>query len=93
MVGQAELGHDRAVDELDHRVDELLRVDDDVDAVEGDVEEQVRLDDLEALVDQRRGVGGDDPAHREVGVGERLLGGHVGELARGCDRGTGRRTR
>src|SRR6478752_4321529 len=38
----------RAVDELDHRVDHLLRVHDDVDVLERDVEEQVRLDDLEA---------------------------------------------
>ena len=79
MVGRPSCDH-RAVDELHHRVDELLRVDDDVDAVEGDVEEQVRLDDLEALVDQRRGVGGDHPPHREVGVRERLLRGDVGEL-------------
>ena len=61
---QAQLGDHGAVDELDHRVDELLRVHDDVDAVEGDVEEQVRLDHLEALVDQRRGVGRDHPTHR-----------------------------
>ena len=46
----------------------------------GQVEEQVRLDHLEALVDQGRGVGGDHRAHVPGGVGERLLRGDVGQL-------------
>ncbi len=49
--------------ELDHRVDQRLRVDDDVDPVVGQVEEQVRLDQLQPLVDQRRGVDGDHRSH------------------------------
>ena len=65
-------------------MDHLLRVHDDVDPVERDVEEQVRLDDLEALVDQGRGVRRDDAAHREVGVRQRLLGRDVGELSAGA---------
>ena len=39
----------------------------------GDVEEQVCLDDLETLVDQGRGVGGDHRAHVPGRVGHRLL--------------------
>ena len=46
----------RAVDELDHRVDHRLGVHDDLDAVEVDAEQQMRLDDLKALVDQGRRV-------------------------------------
>ena len=46
----------------------------------GHVEEQVRLDHLQALVDQGRGVDGDDRAHVPGRVGERLLGRDVGEL-------------
>ena len=53
-------------------------VDDDLDALEGDAEEQVRLDHLEPLVDQGRGVDRDDRSHRPGRVGERLLGGDVG---------------
>ena len=78
-VGRAHLGQGRAVDELDHRVHDRLRVDDDVDPVEADAEQQVRLDDLEPLVDQRRGVRRDQRAHRPGRVGERLLGADVGE--------------
>ena len=59
---------------VDHRVDDRLRVHHDVDVGVGDVEEQVRLDQLEALVDQRRGVDRDHRAHVPGRVGERLLG-------------------
>jgi hypothetical protein len=38
------------VDELDHRVHDRLRVHHDVDPVQRDVEEQVRLDQLEPLL-------------------------------------------
>ncbi len=67
------------------------RVHHDLDPVEGDAEEQVRLDHLEALVDQGRGVDRDDRAHVPGRVGQRLLDGDVGQLRRGCGRGTGRR--
>ena len=73
----ASLRDRRAVDELDHRVDDRLRVHHDVDAVEGHVEQQVRLDDLEALVDQGRRVGRDQRAHVPGRVRQRLLGRHV----------------
>jgi hypothetical protein len=54
-------------------VDELLRVHHDIDPLERHVEEQVRLDHFEALVDQRRGIGRDDLAHGEVRMRQRLL--------------------
>ena len=82
-VRRAGLGERRAVDELDHRVDHRLRVDDDLDPVERDVEEQVRLDDLQALVDQGGGVDRDDRAHVPGRVRQRLLGRDVAQLARG----------
>ena len=46
------------------------------------VEEQVRLDHLEALVDQRGRVDRDDRAHVPGGVGQRLLRRDVVELSR-----------
>ncbi len=92
-VGRRGLGDRRAVDELDHRVHDRLRVHHDVDAVVLDVEEQVRLDDLEALVHERRRVRGDDEAHVPRGVRERLGRGDVGELGTRAARGTGRPTR
>ena len=71
----------------------LRGVDDDVDPVEGDVEEQVRLDHLEALVDQRGRVDGDHRAHRPGGVLQRLLDGDVGEVLAGAAAERVRRTR
>ncbi len=52
-VGLADLRLDAAVDELDHRVDNALRVHHDVDVVVGDPEHVVRLDHLERLVHHR----------------------------------------
>ena len=89
MSGGRGLGERRAVGELDHRVDDRLRVDHDVDAVEREVEEQVRLDHLQPLVDQGRGVDRDDRAHVPGRVRERLLGRDVRRGRRGCGRGTG----
>ena len=54
----------RAVDELDHRVHHRGGVHDHLDPVERHAEEQVRLDDLEPLVDQGRGVDRDHRPHR-----------------------------
>ena len=69
-----------AVDEGDHRVDDRLRVHDHVDAVVRDAEEQVGLDQLEPLVDQRGGVERDHRAHVPRRVGQRLGDGDVGQL-------------
>ncbi len=86
-VGVAEVGQGGAVVEVDQRVDDRLRVDDDLDPLEGDAEEVVRLDRLEALVHQRRRVDRDPPAHAPGRVGERLLD---ADARRGrCGRGTG----
>ena len=74
------LGQRGPVDELDHGVDDRLRVDHDVDPLEGDVEQQVGLDDLQALVDQGGGVGRDDRSHGPGGVRQGLLGSDVEEL-------------
>src|SRR5690242_20470245 len=49
-VRRRDLREGRTVPELDHRVDDRLRVHHDLDGVVRDVEEQVRLDHLEALV-------------------------------------------
>src|SRR5205814_7177759 len=76
-VGYAELRLDAAVDELDHRVDHALRVHDDIDAAVGDVEEEVRLDHLEAFVHHGGGVDADLRPHLPAGMGERLGNGHA----------------
>ena len=72
----------RAVDELDHRVHDRLRVDDHVDAVPRDVEQLVGLDQLEPLVHQRRRVEGDDRPHGPGRVGERVGDGDVARARR-----------
>ena len=69
-----------------------LRVHDDLDPVEVDVEQQVRLDHLEALVDQRRGVGRDQRAHVPRRVRQRLLGRDRRRAPRGVAHGTGHRS-
>ena len=92
-VGRRGLGDRGAVDELDHRVHDRLRVHHHVDAVVLDVEEQVRLDDLESLVHERRGVRRDDEAHVPRGVRERLGRGDLREVLALAARGTGRPTR
>ena len=92
MSGGDSLGDRRAVGELDHRVDDRLRVHDHVDALVRDVEQQVRLDELQALVDQGRRVGGDQLAHVPRRVGQRLRRRDVAPARRGCGRGTGRRS-
>ena len=72
-VRRAGLGDRRAVGEGDHRVHDRLRVHHDVDVGVGDAEEQVRLDQLEPLVDQGRRVDRDDRAHVPGGVRQRLV--------------------
>ena len=73
MSRVAEVGQRGAVVEVDQRVDQRLRVDDDVDPLVGHAEEVVRLDRLEALVHQRRRVDRDPPAHLPGRVGEGVL--------------------
>ena len=61
------------IDELDHRVDDALRMDDHVDAVHVDAEEPAGLDHFQALVEERGGVDGDLAAHVPGRMFERLL--------------------
>jgi hypothetical protein len=78
------LGQHRAVDELDHRVDDRLGVHDDVDPLEGDAEQPVGLQDLEPLVHEGGRVDRDLRPHPPRRVAERLLDRH------GLERRTGR---
>ena len=53
---------------------------DDFDLIRANIEEPVRLDDLEAFVHHRGGIDGDAVAHPPVGMRQGLLGRNVGEL-------------
>ena len=81
-VRGAQLGLQGAVPEPDGRVNDALRVDDDLDGVVADIVQPVRLDDLQALVGERRGVDRDLRPHRPGRMLERLLGRHRGQLCR-----------
>ncbi len=82
-VRRAGMGQRRAVHELHQRVDHRLRVHHDDDPVHRHVEEQVRLDDLEALVHQRGRVDRDDRSHRPGRVRQRLRQGDLAQLVTG----------
>ena len=62
-VRESELSLEGAVDELDERVDEALWMDEHVDPLVGDIVQPACLDDLQALVHERRGIDGDLGAH------------------------------
>ena len=79
-VRVAEVRERGAVAEAHERVDDRRRVDDDLDPVVRQAEEEVRLDQLEPLVRERRRVDRDLRAHAPGRVRERLLGRHVLEL-------------
>jgi hypothetical protein len=72
-----------AVHELDHRVHDGLRVHEHLDAVRVHPEEPARLDDLEPLVHEGRGVDRDLAAH----VPGRVLQGLAGVTSRKLSRG------
>ncbi len=82
-VGGAQLGLQRAVDELDGRVHDALGMDDDLDRVVADIVQPVCLDHLQPLVGERRRVDRDLGAHRPRRVAERLLGGDRGQVRGG----------
>ena len=93
-VGGAQLGLEGAVDEPDGGVDDALRMDDDLDGVVVDIVQPVRLDDLQALVGERRRVDRDLGAHRPGRVARAPAPGVTArELARASRRGTDRPTR
>ena len=82
-VRQAEVREQRAVAEPHERVDDRRRVHDDLDRVVRHAEQPVRLDQLEALVRERRGVDRDLRPHRPGRMGERLLRGDAAEIRAG----------
>src|SRR6185312_8541509 len=55
-VRRAELREERAIEVLDERVDDALRVHDDIDTVRRQREEKAGLDELQALVHQGRRI-------------------------------------
>ena len=79
-VGGAQLGLQRAVHEPDGGVDDALGVDDHLDRVVADIVQPVCLDDLQALVGERRGVDRDLGAHRPGRVAQGLRGRDRGHL-------------
>ncbi len=81
-VRRAGLGDRRPVHESHHRMNDRLRVHDDVDPVVRDPEQQVGLDDLESFVDQGGRVDGDHRAHRPGRVSQGLRGGDLTHLRR-----------
>ena len=88
-VGQPQVRELGAVVELDQRVDDRLRMDDDGDPLIVDPEQVVRLDHLEPLVHQGRRVDRDPPAHLPGRVGERLLDRHPVEVGAAAERPAG----
>ena len=63
-VRRPELGLERPVPEEDGRMDDRLRMDDDIDPLVRHPVEPVGLDDLQSLVGERRGIDRDLGAHR-----------------------------
>ena len=79
-VREAQLGLDRAVHELDERVDDAFRVHNCLDAVIWHPEQAMRLDDLQPLVHQGGGIDGDLGAHVPGRVVQRIVYGHGGKF-------------
>ena len=75
-----EMGERCTVAEAHERVDDGRRVDDDLDPLVREPEQKMRLDQLEALVRERRRVDRDLRPHAPRRVGEGLLGRDVVEL-------------
>ncbi len=79
-IGGAQLGLERAIHEAHGRVDHALGMDDDLDGVVVDIVQPVRLDDLQALVGEGRGIDGDLGSHGPGRMLERPLRGHGRQL-------------
>ena len=71
------MGERGAIVQMNHRVDDRLRVDHNVDLGVRNPEEVVGLDQLQALVDQRRRVDRNLAAHLPGGMRKRLLASHL----------------
>ena len=72
-IRHAKLRHHGAVDKFDERVDDRLPVDDGRDLLQRQAVEAHRLNDLEALVHQRRAVDGDLRPHFPVRMLQRVV--------------------
>ncbi len=79
-IGQAELSLQGPVLELDHRVDNRLRVEKHVNLFGRKAKQPMGLDNLETLVNQSCRIDSDLRAHRPVGVGEGLSSGNGAEF-------------
>ena len=82
-IGARELGEYRAVNVLDHRVHDRLRVHDDLDPVDGDAEERGGLEHLKSLVHECRGIDRDLGPHRPRGVVQGVGLGRAAKLVEG----------
>ena len=82
----------RAVDHLDHRMDDALRMNHDGDLLGRQIEQPVRLDHFEPLVHQGRGIDRDLAAHPPGRMIERLGDGYRCEtIGRKAEKRTARR--
>lgn len=79
-VTVAKLGQNTVVFELDHGVDDALRVDHDFNLGHGDIEEPFGFDHFEAFVEKCSGIDGDFSSHVPGGMFEGLGYGDGGEL-------------
>ena len=91
MSGYPRCASARTVAKAHDRVHDRRRVDDDLDRVVRQVEEEVRLDQLEALVRERRRVDRDLRPHLPGRMRERVRAASRPPARRGSARGTGRR--
>src|SRR5688572_11029225 len=78
----AHLSDDAPVDEFDERMDDALRVNNDFDAVVGQIEQNVRLDYLERFVRERSAVDRVLPPHAPGRVPQSIRDTHPGETLR-----------
>ena len=78
-VGRGELRDEGAVDVLDHRMHDRLRMDEDVDRIRRHPEEVMGFDDLETFVHHGRGVDRNLVAHFPGRMRERVGDGDVSE--------------
>ncbi len=78
-------------DENDHRVDDTLRMDHDLDLIECDAKQSNSLQDLERLVGERRRVDRDPSAHVPIRMSQSLRRSHALQAGRGSCHETDRR--
>src|SRR5581483_3917984 len=72
-IGRTELRHHRAIGELDHSMNDRLRMNENVDLFRGQTKQACRLDYLETLIHHRCRIDCDLLSHAPVRMLERLL--------------------